>query len=818
MRVSIERLRSLVLVLSGLLVAGILLFFLYARWQARRFAHDLPGKLGISVQQSTNGFTFSKSERGHTLFTLHAAKTIQYKGAGRTELHDVSITMYGADGSQADRIYGNDFDYDPVNGVVRANGAVQIDLQGPGGPRSGAAVPEEEGDTKNTVHVKTADLVFNQKTGFAETAQSLEFRIAEAAGRATGASFDSHTGVLILQKDVDFESSLNGNALVVRASHAQFNRASRMLYLTQSSTDYADSHSSSDQSVVSFRPDGSAFHVDAQGHVTMSNDVQRISSQSAHADLDQKSQPQKIFLNGGILYSTQDSVRRLHGTAAEGTLSFGPQSIIRHAQMRHDVSLVDEEKAAPQPSRAGSQSENKPLSTSRDMEAGQVDVDFGTTADRRPLARNITAVGDARLKVHTIYSSTPPEETGVEGDQLFVTLRDGNAVSSLRGTGHTKLTMVNPSGVRQKSTGDTLLMTFAPAEKTKAPANPSTAGPQQTAQLESSEQQGNVVLTQQTPAQGKGAPVETTARAERVTYQAATQLIRLYGNPHLREPSGDLSAETIQFERSTGNASAAGNVKATYRAAGETGVSLGGSDPVHIVADHARFDHKKNTALFFGMPGQDARLWQGADSISAPVLELARTQRTLSAHGGNGSEPKAVKTVLTSVGSAPLGKRVVQDKTGAPSVIRVISDSLLYSDDQNLAKFRGSVDVEAPSGMMRAREVDLYFTGGGAPASGTGKPPASQVNQAQKKEVDRICAEGDVQLKQPGRSGTGEQLVYTAKDGKFVLTGTPSVMPRIVDQVRGTVTGSSLIFNDHDDSVLVSGGQSKAVTETRTAR
>jgi lipopolysaccharide export system protein LptA len=605
---------------------------------------------------------------------------------------------------------------------------------------------------------------------------------------------------------------------VVRASHAQFDRASRLLYLTQSSTDYADSHSSADQSIVSFRPDGSAFRVDSQGHVTMTNDVQKISSQRAHADLDQKSQPQKILLSGEVLYSAQDSLRRLHGTAAEGTLSFGPESIIRHAQLRHTVSLFDEEKTTPQPSRVGSQRVNKSLSTTREMEAAQVDVEFGTTADRRPLAQHITAVGGARLNVHTIYAKTPPEETGVEGDQLFVTLRGGNAIASLRGTGHTKLTMINPSGVRQKSTGDTLLMTFAPAEKTKATEKLNTAGPQQAAQLESSEQQGNVVLTQQTPAQGKAAPVETTATAQRVTYEAATQLIRLFGNPHLREPSGDLSAEVIQFERSSGNGSATGNVKATYRTPGETGLSLGGSDPVHVVADHAHFDHQKNTALFFGKPGEDARLWQGSDSISAPVLELARTQGTLSAHGGNGSETKAVRAVLTTLDSAPPGKRVIQDKKGAPSVVRVTSDSLLYSNDQNLAKFRGSVDVQAPSGTMRAREVDLYLTDGGAPVPGSGKRPASHVNGGQKKVVDRICAEGDVQLKQPGRSGIGEELVYTAKDGKFVLTGTPSVMPRILDQVRGTVTGGSLIFNDRDDSVLVSGGQSKAVTETRTTR
>ena len=75
-----------------------------------------------------------------------------------------------------------------------------------------------------------------------------------------------------------------------------------------------------------------------------------------------------------------------------------------------------------------------------------------------------------------------------------------------------------------------------------------------------------------------------------------------------------------------------------------------------------------------------------------------------------------------------------------------------------------------------------------------------------------------MELEQPGRKGTGEELTYTAEDGKFVLTGTSAAPPRLTDQVRGTVTGTALIFNDRDDSVMVSGGASKAVTQTRVAK
>ena len=72
-------LRKWIAVVAGLLVAAIAGFFVYGRWQGRRFGHDVPYGLGRSIQQSTNGFTYSESRGGHTLYTLHASKAVQFK-------------------------------------------------------------------------------------------------------------------------------------------------------------------------------------------------------------------------------------------------------------------------------------------------------------------------------------------------------------------------------------------------------------------------------------------------------------------------------------------------------------------------------------------------------------------------------------------------------------------------------------------------------------------------------------------------------------------------------------------------------------------
>ena len=56
----------------------------------------------------------------------------------------------------------------------------------------------------------------------------------------------------------------------------------------------------------------------------------------------------------------------------------------------------------------------------------------------------------------------------------------------------------------------------------------------------------------------------------------------------------------------------------------------------------------------------------------------------------------------------------------------------------------------------------------------------------------------------------GDQLVYTADDGKYVLTGKT---PSIFDASHGTVWGDSLTFYSRDDRVLV---ESKRSTPTLT--
>jgi lipopolysaccharide export system protein LptA len=818
MRITVTRLRRSIIVLACLLFLVLAGFFVYARYRFRRFEKDLPAKLGIDIQQTASGFTYSQSSKGHTFFTIHASKLVQYKAGGHATLHDVDITLYGPQGSnRTDKIYGSEFDYDPQSGIASAKGEVQIDLAGLGADQKQPPSAEDDQTQTNTIHIRTSRLTFNSKTGDAVTEEHMEFRTQRAAGSSTGASYNSQTGLLVLKGQVEVTTSSDGNQAVVRASHAEVLRNSKQATLLNPTLEYQSGKSSADQAIVYFRTDGSAERIEAQGHVHAITDSGAvITAGNSQTDLDAKSQPVQVKMGGGVNFVSNEENRSIHGNAIEGTLTFDAMSMLKHAQFRNTVSFVDQLLKL----------DNDPRgAASRQLKASKVDIDFAPGPDpKKSVAQKALATGNASVNLHTIPSTGPQQLTTITGDQLVATLDNGTTIRQLDGSGNTKMVDLGADGSTNTSKGDRLLATFTPQPRplhtvpgqtqqppARAEGKHGSPADSQSAQLETAIQDGNVVMTQ-TPAKTPGAtadPATLTAWAKRAEYHAPDQILHLTGDPRLNDgQSLQMAAEAIDFHRDSRDAAAQGSVKVTYTqqktqnaAAAPT---LGGDGPVHIIADRAQLHHATNISIFHGSPGMPARMWQGDNSVLAPVLELSRTPQTLKAHGEDGSGAPVVNANLTSA----MGTRHER------SVVRVHSQTLFYADAERRGDFRGTVTAEGPDGVIHADQVQFFLTPAPTQKSHASAAPATPGSS----QLDRIVATGRVVITQPGRKGVGEKLVYTAADGKYILTGTPGNPPRISDEAKGTTTGTTLIFNSQDDSVVVSGGQSSSVTETRAPK
>jgi lipopolysaccharide export system protein LptA len=207
-------------------------------------------------------------------------------------------------------------------------------------------------------------------------------------------------------------------------------------------------------------------------------------------------------------------------------------------------------------------------------------------------------------------------------------------------------------------------------------------------------------------------------------------------------------------------------------------------------------------------------LVSGGSSGVPPRADAARTKAGLGNAPGNG--------LGNGLGNAS-GKLIAGGKV---DVIRVASRELVYSDVARKAEFTGGVEVESREGSMRGQQAVVYLqpaaVGKGSSPSG-GKTdrvktdPASAGSGFMAGSVERMVVSGPIEMEQPARRATGEQLVYTASDGLFVLTGTPAALPKVVDDQRGTVTGTSLRFHSGDDNIVVSnGGENGSGQRVRT--
>jgi lipopolysaccharide export system protein LptA len=842
--VSVERLRVWLLVGVGLLVLVIGAFLGYAHYRAHRFLTQLPGKLGVNIRQDTNSFTYSQSVGSKTVFTLHAAKAIQ-RTDGKYTLRDVGIVVYGRQANRADRIYGSEFELDQNSGVIRAMGEVHIDLQAPSPAEShgkvdlapGAAHGLDAAGTKDEhlIHVKTSELVYLQKLGVAATHQEIEFESGGLTGHATGAEYSADTGVLVLQSAVKVNGLQNGRPVVLTASRAELDRANERAVLTQAryvsvgeaKDDGTEGQTAQAQrAIVHMRSDQSLERVEAEGDVTLTNGAGKVTAPRASVELNAESKPKSVRLFGGMHYVADEPLHQAKGESAEGTARFDARGDLERVVLSGAVHVEDRVRAT--------DAANEPWSE-RELGAGLVDVAFVPGKTAKFQMREATATGNAHFKIVNapVKNGQGPVSSALAGDVLtarFVRTDGADRLAEVHGDGHTALRRVSATGAEDTSSGDTLEVHMRPA---KADAGRRVVrkakeqmvkdkgfGGQGADEIATAVQQGNVVVTHKpAPKPGdKAAPAEQRATAERGVYDGDTDRLTLTGGVQVTDGGGVMWADRVAMEQQTGDAFVDGGVKATYFQAKAGDASSG--EPVHILAARAELKRASNVAVFFGGAGRPARLWQDGSQVEAPVIEFEQKQRRLLAHGEGSGAPMAVHTVLVSRPAGKADAGVAKAVTKKPEVVRIVSREMTYSDEVRQADFTGGVEVDSQDGRMHARQAVVYLQ-----AAGDKKAAGDAMRQSgfMGGSVDRVVGSGQIEVEQPGRQATGEQVVYTASDGMFVMTGTAAVPPKIVDEARGTVTGTSMRFHAGDDTIVISnevgsGAGLKVRTETRVKK
>jgi len=180
--------------LLALLVAGVYLRNVYIARQAEK---KEPPAVPPTVEQRSNEFSFSKVEGQRTIYTVRASRATEFKEGSRSLLEDVDISVYGRKGDRNDSLRTRACDFISTTGKISCAGEVQISLESAGKPRASA----------NAIQVATSAVTFNRDSGEVRSDKLVTFRWPAGRGSAVGVSYDSNSGTLHLEHDVDLNLS-----------------------------------------------------------------------------------------------------------------------------------------------------------------------------------------------------------------------------------------------------------------------------------------------------------------------------------------------------------------------------------------------------------------------------------------------------------------------------------------------------------------------------------------------------------------------------------------------------------------------------------
>ncbi len=863
MRFTIERIRTLVLAAGVLLVGALVVFLAAGKWRNALNLRELPKRLGVGIQQDAGGYTLEHAFGAHSRYRIHASKVVEFK-QGKAVLNDVKIELFGEDGSRVDRIEGNEFEYDKNSEKATAAGPVEITLMRPGVAPAGAGKVDEkiknsalasaaETAARGEIHVRTSGLTFDEKSGVAATDQHVDFSMVQGTGSSIGASYDSKQGYLVLDREVELTTERGGEPVRIHAQHAEFVRDDKISRLHAATADYRGGKATAADAKILFREDGSAVRLDAFNGFTLTTaNGGQVAAPTGSMDFNERNQPRHGHLEGGVRMDSVsqdgDRQRQMHGTSPAAEFDFTPRGELRQLHLERGVEMRSEDVT---------EAPNGPLRVSRVWRSPLADVEFRDNGHGQ--AEPATIHGTERVIVtgENQRGKEAPALSRLTADEATGEFGPGSELTAMTGLGHASVEETSATGTLQTATGDRLQAHFwatgAAGAKAGAPGDGSSSlgwkagaprdgssslgskgGAKNTqgaaAQLQSAVLDGHVLLVQAPAARpGERAEAPMRATAGRAVYDGAGEWLHLTMSPRVEDGGLQLTADKVDVSKESGDAFAHGNVKATWvggssangsrqgngpnGASGQGSVALGGQGPSHVVSAEAQLRQVNGEATFRG----HARLWQQANSVTAPVIVLDRQRQTMVARSTDAAEP--VRAVLVSTSGAEPGKAAGNDsgrnagkaaagKPVAPSVIRVRGGDLKYSDAEHKAVMRagalGAVVAETGTATTVSNELELLLLPPGNHAGSDGDAA----------RVDRMTARGRVTVTSEGRRGSGEQLVYSGETGEYVLTGTAAAPPRMNDPARGTVSGEALIFHSRDDSVSVEGGGRKTTTET----
>jgi lipopolysaccharide export system protein LptA len=742
----------------------------------------IPPSPPADVRQQLSGYTFTRSDEGRAIFTVHAARTVAFREGKTTVLEDVMVEVFGHTGGRRDILRTHRCQYNSQSGDFFSSGPVEIELNAQSRDLPGTGLRG-----KHPVLLETSKVSFHQEGSLAETDQPVKFRVGPAAGTARGLVYATGEGWLELKHDVAIDLHQGSEQtpqppIRLTASELRYDREGATVTLAGPvEVTQGGRRAVAGRAQIALDNRNRVTQVDLEDDVKAFdvNEVRSVEIGASHVrgDFDAASgQLRHLTAEQDVTGESKakGSTSRLTAQQLDLDLAGNPPQPLKGVATGN-VHLALESQPflkLPESNTARSEPEKK------DLTAAEVRFDF--RPDSQSL-KDAETVGAGTL----IVSPADPKvgERVITAGQFQMTFDARSRIEALRGLAPTRVVFRPPAtapagSVAQESLADRLDAIFDAGTQT----------------LREVRQSGNFQFHDG----------DRQASAEEARYDALTQSLLLLGHPQVWDANSRIKCQRVIVDLRTDTSTGEGKVQAVHlpslpaqpASAGRAGPPPGNrpaavpASPTNVLADRMVAERQSQTVHYEG----HVRAWQGTDVIESSALDVYRSERRVS----SGSQ---VVTSYLQPASLVKGEGAAPHAAGDTRPVTVRADFLEYLDQGRRARYHGNVRLLTENTTLQSDRLDVYFTQG---------------DTVEGSEVDHAEAEGHVKVTQPGRRGSGDHAEYFAGPGKIVLTGGP---PSLFDEEKGFATGQRLTFFIHDDRLFVDGGEkSPSLTEHRVAQ
>jgi lipopolysaccharide export system protein LptA len=691
--------------LLTVVVAGI--YFRRTRRQARA-ERNAPPPVAATVAQQSAEFIYSKVEQDRKLFTLRASRATEFRGSDHSELDDVTVTVFGRDGTRNDRIQARACDYASTSGHVACQGPAQIDLE--------SAQDARESPGRRAVHVDTSNVTFERETGVATTPAPATFRFPGGLGSSKGMTYNSQDGVVVLDHEVELhlraDTRPGDSVTVIRGSHLEFRRSESLVGL--------DGPVSGQRGGNSLTCGEMRLLVDANMRArnmqaTGAPELRSVEPGGVSSLLDAKQMSADFSYGGGSNGTGGEGGRamisRFEATGDVRGKRQAPVEIDDYAADQLDVAMNDKPSEPNDPRELTAtghvefHSQQGPALRTLRTAALQLDFAPATKAAQRHLESGRT------LAPGVVETTAPGEKTTLAAQSFTAAFNTRGQMELLQGLGGIKMDRIEGQSQPEQLTAREMDIHYA--------------GTGDWSELDSG---GDVRFRQ----------ADHSAEAQTAHMLRATNAIELQGSPAVADANSRTTATRIDMNQTTGDVTATGRVFTVDNSARQQlGPGLG-EGVAQISADHLEGNSQKGIGLYTG----NARIWQGDAMVQADEIRLTRDPQEVDATGN-------VMTLL------PQQQATGENKSAKPTVWAIRGSHLTYMAADGHAHLETGVTAESDQGRMQSRILDAYLT------------PDTDGRRV----MDHAVARGKVIVEQPGRRGTAERADYIAAEQKYVLSG-----------------------------------------------